>query len=227
MYHPMKLVMLDGDGGIAYQLLQVFPILTVCTGGWAYIDDVRQGSDNYWIARVGRKKYFLGKNISVFVVSFLVFAVPLFIENILNMLAFPLGATGDPFGTVYDEGFFDSQKKYLFYEVYHYSPYLYAFFRMALFGLVAGVLSGFTLAVSTIIKIPFRVILFFPVYIIINLTYYIGIYLGFKCETYYLWYFLYYNTSVKSEYGFIGCIIMMALVSLLFIFVKRRKDVLS
>lgn len=228
MYHPMKLVMLDGQGGIDYQLLQIFPILVVLTGGWAYFDDVKCGYDNYWIARIGKRQYFLGKYIAVFAASFLVFTIPLVLELILYMLAFPLDATGDPFATnLYDASFLESEKRYLFYPVYHYSPILYAFFRAVLFGIVSGILSGFTVAVSFIVKVPFRVLLFFPVYLIIYSTYYIGDYMEFPCQTYYFWYLMYHNVSVKSEYGFIGFLTVLLVVSLLFLFIRRRKDVLS
>lgn len=229
MYHPMSLILLTGDTWGSQYLLQIFPFLVVLATGWTYFEDRLSGQQLFWTARVGRTQYYVGKVLAVFVATFLVFSVPFFLEMILNMIAFPAGATGDLSNMpVYDEVLLEQIKSYLWYDLYVYSRYLYVIFRILLWGLIAGIMASFTVALSFFNIFKFRVLLFLPVYVLIYAIYYANsIFKNITCTTYYANYLTYYDASDKFVPGMVGILLILILVTFCSTAIAVRKDVLN
>lgn len=80
-----------------------------------------------------RKTYYISKMIATFLVTFIIFTVPLLVEILLNSIAIPAGAVGDPsnaevFNLIYNEAV-----NYLFCKLWFFNQYVYVIFMIVLF----------------------------------------------------------------------------------------------
>src|SRR5690625_3757716 len=96
MYHPMKILTLSSHSKYSFYLMQYYPLLVVIPAGFTLFADKQVNQYIFIQSRVGARNYYLGKFIVVFLVTFIVFTVPFLIEILLNVIAFPITATGDP-----------------------------------------------------------------------------------------------------------------------------------
>lgn len=228
MYHPMKLLTLSSFSEYSYYLSQYYPLLVVIPAGFALFADKTLNQYIFIQSRVGAKNYYLGKLIVVFLVTFIVFSVPFLIEILLNCLAFPISATGDPSNNeYYSEVYIELTNMYLFSSLYHQSPYLYAIFSILVFGVLSGVLAMFTVAISTF-PIKFKVLLFLPIYLLLH-----GVAMikqkvpSLTFDTNYFFYLRFYEplrNSTDSLIAFFTFIIFIFSLSILIVFFKMRKD---
>lgn len=115
MYHPMNLLLLTYDNALARILLAWYPVLLVIPAGFAFIDDRRSGMKVFWISKIGRDSYYLLKGLAGALVTFLVFTVPLLLEVVLNIISFPLGATGSIDGSELSKYYISRISKFLFF----------------------------------------------------------------------------------------------------------------
>lgn len=227
MYHPMKLLLLSVNGGyLGFYFMQLFPILVVLPGGFSFAWDKESNEAVFLSARVGRKAYMAGKFLAVFSATFLAFSVPLLLELGLNCLAFPLGATGDPFYELYSPGYQEAVRHYLGTGLYVASPYGYAVVFTLLFGVAAGVLGAFVAAVSTF-PIKYKVLLFLPAYVVLDGVLWLEKILpgaGASVSTSYFAYFQLFDEAPKSGLGY-GLLLggLFALSVLIFLW-RGRKD---
>lgn len=231
MINPMRLLFLSSEsmdpGTLSFYFLQLFPLLVILPVGFSYADDKNSREEIYLVSRVGKKKYFWGKTIAVFIVNFCVFALPLMLEIILNCVAFPLDANGNfANSATYDLSYIMSTENYMFFDFFKISPILYAFISCMMFGIVAGILGIFTLAVSMFF-FRFKIGLLFPVYI---LLYGIGmidsLFPQIEVRTSHFAYLSAFDISYKSEFSYICLFGTIAIISMLLIYVKQRRDVL-
>lgn len=220
MYHPMTLGLFS-EMGTQYPeftyITLLFPFLVVLAAGMSYFEDHASGEELFLVSRVGKKQYYFGKVFAVFIATFIIFTLPLFLEMILDMIAFPSGAEGNPDNiTIYDTIYTDRINNYFWTDLYLTSKYLYVIFRIVLLGVVSGLLAAFTAALSYLNIFKFRVFLFLPVYVLLYAVYYLvdlmeqrGILE--KISAYYVCYLTYYNSDNKSASGMF---VFMALVFL-------------
>ena len=175
MIHPMKLLMLETHNKWGFYFMQFFPFIIVFPAGFSYIYDSNRKTHTFLIARYGIKNYYYGKLISTFIVTFLAFMIPFFLEFILNILTFPLNATGDLSNAIpFDEEYIHMTKNYFMYEFWKCSPYVYTFFCLMIFSSIASAFSVFLVASSTFGIFKFRVLMFLPVYILLYILTAIG-----------------------------------------------------
>lgn len=174
MFQPMKLLLLNGNGHNGthtLSLIRVYPLLVVCPAGFALAKEYQLGMRVYLVSRLGNFSYQVSKYLSVFLATMIIFTVPFLLEILLNCLSFPLSATGDPiYGEAFDINYIVKLNHYLMKSIYLYSPYLYAVIGTFLFGFVSGLLGVFTVAVSSLIKVKYNVVLFLPVFVTLNLS---------------------------------------------------------
>ncbi len=168
MYHPMKLLTLSNYSENSFYLLLYYPLLVVIPAGFALFADKPLNQYIFIQSRVGARNYYVGKLIVVFLVTFAVFTLPFLIEILLNCIAFPMKATGDPSNLgYYNEDYLQITNMYLFSSLYIQSPYLYAVFFTVFFGVFSGVLAMFTVAISSF-PIKYKVLLFLPIYLLLH-----------------------------------------------------------
>lgn len=226
MYHPMKLLTLTYYSGYSYYLMQYFPLIVVIPAAFSLYADKVSKQIIFIQSRIGARNYYLGKLIVVFVVTCFVFSVPFLIEIILNMIAFPTSATGNTFN--YDEfQFFDLIKQYFLTDFYIFSPFWYSVFFTLVFGVFSGILVMLTVAISTF-PIKFKVLLFLPVFLFLNLLYYFKN-LFPEIETSHFFYLTLFNPHINSTGSllFLSSIVFITLtVSIAIISYRVRKDLL-
>lgn len=176
MYHPMKMLLLSYNktnyrADLAILLTQLYPFLVCIPGGFIIQQEKQLGVDIYAISRQGKKRYFLVNYLSVFAATSLIFIIPFLIEIVLNVFSFPLGAQRD-FGYVYgyNEEYMNAVHNYLFSWAYRISPYFCAVIGTVWFGIVSGLLGTITAAISGMIQVKYKVVLFLPVFLGLQAT---------------------------------------------------------
>lgn len=226
MYHPMKILLLGDDSGATkYYFLQIIPLLVVLPGGFSMIKDKQTGMQIFYISKSGRIKYFVNKCIAIFLVSFIVFAVPLLLEVLLNCISFPMLATGDlSNNNVYDPVYRDLVSRYLFKDLFIAMPYLYAIVMNLLVSLAAGTLGLFVCAIS-LFGIKYKIFLFIPIYVLLNgLTLAAMIVGSVSFSVSYFDYLSLYNSTPKNEHAFLLFVLGMLVISFGMIGFKAKKD---
>lgn len=177
MYQSVKLLLLseeNKDLPFGTYLMQIYPILVVLPAGFSFITDKQTNTMLFLCTRVGKKNYFIGKVVAAFLTAFLIFSLPMLLEVLLNYLSFPNRAMGNLLNiSIYSEDYIDIVRAYPFYNIYITHPYLYVIGWICLFGITGGMLNVITVAIS-IFRIPYKVLLFLPVYFILQGMYWIG-----------------------------------------------------
>ena len=115
---------------------------------------------------------------------------------------------------------------FLFDEIYLISPYLYSVFGVCFLGIFSGLLSAFTITFSLLFDIKYRIVLFLPVFLLLNFS----IYLPNRFWNYsvrWLDYMMLFCDEPKSTI-FI-CLVFLALIlfSIVGIVLGLRKDCLK
>lgn len=180
MIQPMKLLLLSYNmdyfrADLLLVLIQWYPLLVSVPAGLSLARERQTGEDVLMAARLGNLHYRLSKLLSAFFTAMIVFSVPLLIEIALNCLAFPLDAQGDLSNLgIYDPQYTNMVRNYLFSDLFLRSPYLYAIVGTLLFGMISGLLSMLTAAVSSVVKVKFRVLLLLPVFLFLNISVYLS-----------------------------------------------------
>lgn len=180
MYHPMRLLTLSYDHAMSYgeaqlAVIQLFPLMLCLPAGLSLAADQSFGTDTILICRLGQRRYYLSRILSVFLVTFLVISGPFFLEIILNCLSFPLKAVGDfEHCDMYDPRLAEKIALSGFQALYNFSPYLYALWKTVLFGLTAALLATVTAAFSMVIRVKYRVFLLLPVFALLTVSYNFG-----------------------------------------------------
>lgn len=236
MYQPMKLLLLSWNktmsgGDLLLGFLQIYPLLVICPAVFSLAEE--QQSKEYILlsARLGNMKYRFSKLLAVFGVTFLIFTLPFFIEIILNCLAFPLNAQGDLSNwNYYDPTYIESVNNYLFSKIFLMSPYLSAVLGTILFGIASGIFAAFTTAFSSVVRFRYRIFLFLPIFILLNLTEIVSSILfrrgmGFRLSWYH--YCLLYNDEPKNVAYFLILMSILILLTIGGMYIGGKKDCMS
>lgn len=226
MYHPMKILTLSSHSKYSFYLMQYYPLLVVIPAGFTLFADKQVNQYIFIQSRVGARNYYLGKFIVVFLVTFIVFTVPFLIEILLNVIAFPITATGDPSNlSIYQR--IEEIRMYLLSDLYIHAPYIYALLLTLIFGIFSGVLAVFTVAISTL-RIKFKVLLFLPVYVLIYLVGMLNELIpSLDIETNYFFFLRFYGVFYNptgSFFAFWTFTISLFVLSALIISLQARKD---
>lgn len=228
MYHPMKILTLSNYSEYSFYLMQYYPLLVVIPAGFSLFADKQLNQFIFIQSRVGARQYYLGKLIVVFIVTFFIFTTPFLIEILLNIMAFPITAIGDPSNLgVYHPSYIGLVNMYLLSDFYIHAPFLYAISFTLIFGIFSSILAVFTVAVSTF-PIKFKVLLFLPVYVLLYL-------LGalyqliptLNIDTNYFFYLRFYRSFYNPTGSLIALIsfsILLFIGSVLTVIFQMRKD---
>lgn len=229
MYHPMKLLAMSSESNMGTVLMQVYPLLLVVPCAFSYLDDKNSGMELFFLIRSGKKKYYLKKTAAVFGGTWTAFALPYLLEVVLNVIAFPIRAVGDPVlpNGIYEEETIWAAKNYLFADLYISHPYLYAVLGIVSFGICSGVLASFVLALSYLPFVKFRILLFLPVYAIVEILHNLYLFdssirMNLDYDQYLLLYEAY--TENKSETAYVLFLLVLIFLTLLLTWWKGRRD---
>ncbi len=227
LYHPVKLSLLGSDSGAwGFYLMQLYPILVVLPAGFSLWKDRNSGMALYQITRIGKKTFYLGKMLSTFWVTAVVFVVPLWGELLLNAVAFPTNLYGDSIGvSPYDPLYIQTVKSYMFSDLYQYNPYLYALLMVLLLGIVSGILGMFTVAISAF-RVPYRLMLLLPVYLLLYGLSYLKDFLRLGFSTNYFQYLRMFGGGKVSPTAYFLFGLLLLLVSSGVFYIKGKGDYL-
>ncbi len=234
MIDPLKLLTLSDlsdmqrpSSQAGYFLMLLYPILVSFPIVSSWIADKSSGNVSYIEARTGRTKFWFGKLIAVFLATFIIFALPFFLELLLNTICFDLSSDGDANHFIDD---LSSEMKYFLPRLWAESRYLYVVVMLVLWGAASGVLGCFAFACSTFPFMRFRILNFLPVYVLL----YSGLVIqGVFCRgtvLFYVFLFRMFFISYTQKVDHLLNFLIMAgvlLVSVLIIFFRSRRDQLS
>ncbi len=158
---------------LALLFQQIYPLLAVCPAGFVLAKERGTQEHVLMITRMGSGTYYFSKLLSAFVVTAVVFAVPFLVEIPLHIIAFTTKPTWDlSHWGAYDTAYIAEVRNYLFSGLYIRSPYGYAVVKVLLFGLFSGLMGAFSVAVSALYKVKFRITVLLPVFLLLNLSVY-------------------------------------------------------
>ena len=231
MYHPAKMLVLSYDQvydnmDIMLLLIQLYPILIVCPAGFTLLSEKKRKTDCVLITRIGSIQYYLCKTIAAFFVTMIVFTIPFLIEFGLNCVSFPLAASGDFVDlNCYSTDYIELTNNYMYSTLFHMNSYLYTFVGIFFWGITSGIIGMFTVALSGIISFRFKILLFLPVYILLNIPAYmpqITDKLPFVVNWYN--YIFLFDDHVKNNVFFISFLIILFIISIVCSVIKGRGD---
>ena len=235
MYHPMKLLLLsynriyyNADATLLF--VQLYPLLVVCPAGFVLVKEQHSHQDILMITRLGNKIYKVSKLLAAFLTTAIVFAVPFLLEVILNCIAFPLSATGDLSNLgFYNEQYIDNVHNYFISDLFVKAPYFYSIICTLYFSLISGILGAFTVAFSSIVRIKYKILLFLPVFLLLNATLYMKKILPGMISTEVNWYnyLLIFNDEDRNIAFFVVSLLFLILFSLGATIYSGKKECLK
>lgn len=226
----LEISVLSESNNIGWYLVSFFAFLVVLPGGLSLAIDRKTKEDILWCTRCGgRRNYMVSRMLSVFLVTFLCFAIPLLMELLLNLLAFPMEARGNfNGGELYRESYDTMVKPYFMFHSYYFYPVLYALVRIGITGLMAGMLSLVPLACSCVFS-KYYAYLLVPVYLLLSLLEKTTFrFFGIKfCHNYYEYLFWCDSGMTWKSMCVFGIMLgILSIVSVIFILfsAKRGQD---
>lgn len=226
MIHPMRLLFLSNSfdrNNIFF--FQYFPLFVVIPSAFAYLCDKNSREIVFIQSRIGKKDYYIGKFISCFIVTFLLYTVPFILEAILNCIAFPVESYGEVgVGAFFTSKYIKLIDGYMFTSLWKFNSYLYAFLNILGIGFASAVLSTFTLALSTFSIVKFKILLFIPVYTLLYLIGTLEEIFKFDFTTSYYSYIAMFNGNKKSSFGLVMFLLILIIIICIILFVDIRRD---
>lgn len=165
MYSFEKMLTLSDWTMVGYFMMQYYPLLIVIPTACVYIVDRNSGVSTYIQSRVGKRFYWYGKLISVFMLTLFIFTVPYFIEIILNVICFSLNSNGDPSGLAFWQTI-ETEGQYFLSNILLYNKVIYAVIMTLLFGVVSAILATFNLAITTLPIFKIKLLTYLPIYVL-------------------------------------------------------------
>lgn len=166
MFSFVKVLTLSDWTMAGYFMMQYYPLLVVIPTACVYISDRNSGINTYIQSRVGKRNYWYGKLISVFVLTLIIFIVPYLIEIVLSVICFSLKSNGDPSGIEFWQSV-ETEGQYLLSNILLSNRIIYAVIMAMLFGIVSAVLATFNFSITTLPIFKFKILTYFPIYILL------------------------------------------------------------
>ncbi len=225
IFHPAIMTALNADGNYSWYFAKYYPFLVILPACFVLFDDKKTGMEVMLKSRMGCGKYYVSKGIAGFVVSFLTFTVPFFIELLLNTIIFPAEATKILTNwPTYGSTYIMQAQSYINSEIFFRSVYLHSVVHICMLGILSGCACIFTLGVSSF-GIKFKVFLFLPVYL---LFYLLGTFSTDEVITYIDLYILYCDASLgKHLCVYIGLMIFMLVTGSVCIKANMKRNELE
>ena len=224
MYNPMELLLLASNTPFFYFFMMFYPIIVVIPTAFSYVQDKDVGEHVFLQSRFGTVNYYVGKMIAAFSVTFITFALPLLIEIVLNMIAFPIDATATIGYYVYDEIMLDGVNDMFFSQLFCYSPYVYSVAYILYFGIVSGILSCFILGLSMLFNPKIKIFMLAPLYLMEHFFSTVMSMVGTENRGTVFAYFRMYDMFEKSVGVYMIVLGVLLTVVLLCVVVAARTD---
>lgn len=226
MMSPMKLSSVSIWTVVNYYIMQFYPLLLVIPTAGCYFDEKNSRVCNYIQVKVGASNYLIGKAVSVFLITVILFSVPFLMEIIVYMITVPCAAQGDPSNFQYFQTI-ETDGKLFWSDLYFFNPYLYTVVCIIIFAVVSGIFAVFNFSLTTLKAFKFRVFTYFPIYILFYSIYIISSFLHIKCETRYGAVLSLFSAPIEANYGlyFLFCIGLLVIAASIIFFKIRKRDI--
>lgn len=213
---------------ISMVFIQLYPLLVVCPAGFVVAKERGTQEHVLMITRMGSGTYYFSKLLSAFVVTAVVFALPFLAEIILHVIAFSVKPMGDLTNwSYYSEEYIELVRNYIFSDLFVRSPYLYAVVKVLLFGAFSGVMGAFGVAVSALYRVKYRITVFLPTFLLLNLSVYAKVIFG-DMEKSVAWYnfVMLHEEAVKNMPLFLAALVLVIIVSVGGTYWTSKRDCL-
>ncbi len=200
---------------MSMMFVQLYPLLVVCPAGFVLAKERGTQEHVLMITRMGSGTYYFSKLLSAFVVTAVVFTVPFLVEMVLYIIAFTTKPVGDLSNwSVYDPNYVDMVRNYMFSDLFIRAPYLYAVVKVLLFGIFSGLMGAFGVAVSALYRVKFRITIFLPTFLLLNLGVYAKVFFR-EMEKSVVWYsfVMLHEEQTKNWMVFIVTLLLVLLVT--------------
>ncbi len=215
-------------GVIGFLFAQFYPFLLVIPASFAYFADKKSRAIVFQQARTDRKSYYISKSISAFLAAFIIYALPLYIELVLNILAFPVSlniSLDSDNGNVLELVHSDGIQKYLFSDLWIYNKLLYIIIMIALLGILTGLLAVFAQCISMVFRFRYAVFIFLPVYILLfSIKKVLGGIESLEWSANYFEYILIADPTTGSSVVYVTFMLILAVLDASMIAYMIRKD---
>lgn len=231
--HTTKLGLLSWNrmgykSDVSMVFVQLYPLLVVCPAGFILAKE--QGTQEHvlMITRMGSGTYYFSKLLSAFVVTTVVFTIPFLVEIALHVIGFSTRPMGDLTNwSSYDPNYITVVRNYMFSNLFVRSPYLYAVVKVLIFGLFSGLMGAFGVAVSALYRVKFRITVFLPTFLLLNLSVYAEAIFG-EMEKSVAWhnFVMLHEEAVKNMPVFLVTLVLVILVSVGGTYWASKRDCL-
>ncbi|SFP80702.1 hypothetical protein [Caldicoprobacter faecalis] len=189
-----------------------------------YLGDKKERVLNFIVSRCNKSSYILSKGIVTFFSGFIVIFLPLLLNQLLCMVAFPLYTVSEVNGgnPAYDRYYLT---RLYFQGLHTISPYLHNLWFMFLDGVFGGVVAIFSYAISFFRKVNRYTVVVLPTVLYFTQNFVFAL-LG--NANYCLTYYLYPTTGVKGlDYMVFMCIMAVLLMTSIFVIIlnARREEI--
>ena len=223
MQDPIKLLTLSTWSPRGYFLMVYLPILIVFPTACSYLTDRDTRVKIYIESRVGGRNYWYGKLISVFLTTFLVFVIPFLIEIVLSCVCFDISAVGDPSNFSYIQTV-ETENQYMFSALWLNNRVLYAIVMTFIWGIVTGILAVFNFSLTTLPFFKYKILTFFPIYILFYVISGISLFLKLNYTTNYFFILRLFDIKEKNYAVYSKFLMILVLFSVGMIHIKTKKD---
>lgn len=211
---------------LALLFQQIYPLLVVIPAGFVLAKERGTQEHILIITRMGSGNYYISKLLSAFVVTALVCSVPFLVEIPLHIIAFSTKPTWDlSHWGAYETQYLAEVRNYLFSDLYIRTPYGYAVVKVLLFGLFSGLMGAFSVAVSALYRVKFRITVLLPAFLLLNLSVYAEALFG-KMEKTVMWtsFVMLHDGADKNIPVFFTVLVAVGMVSVGGTFWAARRD---
>lgn len=93
--HAAKYMYLGSDlaGSMYFAFSLLFPLIAALPFADSFYEERKRSTTDFCLSRISNNSYYFSKLIAVFISGFIIIAVPLLINTILNFVAFPLDSS--------------------------------------------------------------------------------------------------------------------------------------
>jgi hypothetical protein len=223
LYNPAVLNALNSDSKFSWYFITYYPFLVVLPAGFIFMTDKEINIIPIVQSRQSVQNYYLSKIIAAFISGFIVFSIPFLFNLLINVLTFPLDASGTltNFPT-YSDTYFEYASCYLFSNLYHSHIYLYYILTILIFGCFSGIVSMFLVAISTF-KLKYKIFMFLPFYLITYFIRLIGNNLDLSLDFNYGDYLMASDIASNKNILFLISLILILLISIFLITLYNIK----
>ncbi len=221
-----KYLFLGSDlSGYFVEFLKIlFPFVATLPFSDSYYEEREKHTIEFCLSRITNETYYYSKLFTCFFGGFIIIAVPLLLNMLLNFIAFPIDSTIDAtnFSYIHSYLFDGVMQTGMFQNLFAQNMYLYNFLYLMLLSVTSGLIAVIVYNISFVFKIK-RIALLLSAFMVYNFVSLLLFAIGLDglCMNNYIFAGMFY--SGQSLTGMIITFSFLILMSVILIFPAKRK----